>query len=89
MRTPTVLPFPFRKLRERIADMGLTRKAVADRAGMSLSTINKICQGQIVGTTHETIWRLSSALGVEPAWFFTLDLPEEASRGFGPQGVRL
>lgn len=59
---------PDAMLRDLIADRGLTQKALAERAGLGLSTLSEIASGRRP-MTRAHIEKLAQALNVRPAVF--------------------
>lgn len=54
--------------------VGLTQEALAERADISTDMVSKI-EGGSSGARFRVIGQLADALGVDPAEFFTADLP--------------
>ncbi len=54
------------KLKRLREDLALTQREVAERAGVSPATINKIEKGVVTGPHPSTVRKLADALSVEP-----------------------
>lgn len=64
-------PRPLRnRVRERRKELRLTQQALADRAGVTRQTVNKIERLPEYDVAKKLCVRLASALDVEEAWLF-------------------
>lgn len=70
-------------LRERRVELGLTMKQVAEKAGVSESTVSRWESGDIANMTRDKVVALANALQVSPAvvmgWDEKAESPAEAS----------
>ena len=58
------MTIPFQKLDQRRARLGMTKTAMAQRAGVSLPTVNRILAGKELNPSLSNLHALARALGV-------------------------
>lgn len=54
------------RLRELLDNAGMTQSQLAEQAGVSFATVNRLCTNATAQVSLETLDKLSTVLGVEP-----------------------
>lgn len=80
MHTDTRPPVLLNRVRERRKELGWTQQALADRAGVSRQTVNKVETKQSDAVPKMTCMQLAQALGVDEGWLFYPGAPTAECR---------
>jgi transcriptional regulator with XRE-family HTH domain len=81
------MTIPFQKLDQRRARLGMTKTAVARRAGVSLPTVNRILAGKELNPSLSNLHAMARALGVVIRLGGTTDIEFEELQS--PQEYRI
>jgi transcriptional regulator with XRE-family HTH domain len=68
------------RVREAIDEAGLLQKDVADRAGLSPTTVNRLCQNHTAQVHLSTLAALADVLGVEPGELIVRETPKRRTK---------
>ncbi|QEL20419.1 helix-turn-helix domain-containing protein [Limnoglobus roseus] len=71
------MTFPFAKMKQKREELGLTRKELAEKTGLTWRNIESLEQGLKLNPTLETLAALCKGLEVDCGFFFSedIDLP--------------
>lgn len=69
------------RLRELLAEHGLTQAEAAALAGVGVQTVSRLCRNATAQVSLDTLDRLATALGVTPADLLEYEQPRPAKHG--------